>query len=89
MEVVVAKYDASKNLWTHLGVNDDGEFVYVVEPVKLRWTGPVWIKADLPNISWENIDNWYEMIGAAPSSTYTTGYLTPWMVQHLFHVSRN
>ena len=28
-EVVVAKYDASKNLWTHLRVNDDGQFFYV------------------------------------------------------------
>ena len=28
-EVVIAKYDASKNLWTHLRVNNAGEFAYV------------------------------------------------------------
>ena len=28
-EVVIAKYDASKNLWTHLRVNNAGEFNYV------------------------------------------------------------
>ena len=26
-EVVVAKYDASKNLWIHLNPNDDGSFL--------------------------------------------------------------
>ena len=27
-ELVIAKYDSSKNLWTHLHYNDDGEFFY-------------------------------------------------------------
>ena len=55
MEVVIAKYDASKNLWTHLGVNDAGEFVYVTAcKVKMDWSC---VDPCLPNISWENIDN--------------------------------
>ena len=54
MEVVVAKYDASKNLWTHLGVNDAGEYVYVNTCkviMDLSCVDPC-----LPNIEWENID---------------------------------
>ena len=27
-ELVIAKYDSSKNLWTHLHYNDQGEFFY-------------------------------------------------------------
>jgi hypothetical protein len=54
-EVVVAKYDASKNLWMHLRVNDAGKFQYVS-------SCDVILNRDcsdpcLPNIEWENIDN--------------------------------
>ena len=54
-EVVIAKYDASKNLWTHLRVNDAGDFKYVT-------SCDVIINRDcsdpcIPNIEWENITN--------------------------------
>jgi hypothetical protein len=75
-EVVIAKYDASKNLWTHLRVNDAGDFKYVT-------SCDVIINRDcsdpcIPNIEWENITNlqtaldylyywlWDESNGAIP-----------------------
>ena len=54
-EVVIAKYDASKNLWMHLRVNDAGTFKYVTscEVILNRdCSDPC-----LPNIEWDEIDN--------------------------------
>ena len=55
-EVVVAKYDASKNLWTHLRINEAGVHTYVT-------SCDVILSRDcsdpcLPNIDWDNIDTY-------------------------------
>ena len=54
-EVVIAKYDASKNLWLHLRVNDAGTFKYVTscEVILNRDCSDPCI----PNIEWDEIDN--------------------------------
>ena len=55
-ELVIAKYDSSKNLWTHLHYNDDGEFFYTTAckvPVDFEEC-PCDITADS---LWENTSN--------------------------------
>ena len=54
-EVVAAKYDASKNLWMHARVNDQGILRYVSSCdviIDRSCVDPC-----LPNIKWEEIDN--------------------------------
>ena len=54
-EVVAAKYDASKNLWMHARVNDQGILRYVSSCdviIDRSCVDPC-----LPNIEWEEIDN--------------------------------
>ena len=54
-ELVIAKYDASKNLWTHLRVNDAGVYYYVSTcdvRIDTSCSDPC-----LPELKWENITN--------------------------------
>ena len=56
-EVVVARYDASKNLWEHLHLNDDGEFFYTTAcKVQVDFNECPCIDLTADSL-WENVHN--------------------------------